>query len=363
MADGIARFEERWKEEARSALLGSGLTVDRVASVIERIPENKQTWLYVETFGNEVARAYWTLKSPYPLEVSADELLYAVGKYREVGRPVAALSAVSRRLGEIPTQDVLSLLMDGVAEQNAKPGAHLATSFFDIEKVIRALAERSDTTVEQMASLEFAYLPLLRDEPKALHRMLLEQPSFFMELVCLVFRAKGAEAVEASESQKGRATNAYQLLKSLKSLPGQTDQEVNLDTLLAWCLELRRLAAENNRQDITDQLIGQVLAHAPMSLKDGAWPHEAVRHVIETLASSQVELGIRIERVNMRGVFCKSLGEGGDQERAFAQQAQEWAQASLDFVRTHAMLELIARKWLEDAERADTEAKQDAMRH
>lgn len=363
MADGIVRFDDRWKEDTRSALIGSGLTADRVARVIERIPENRQTWLYVETFGNEVARAYWTAKSPYPLDVSADELLHAVGKYREVGRPIAALSAVSRRLGEIPTQEVVSLLMEGVVEQNAKPSAQLATSFFDIEKVIKELAGRPDTTVEQMASLEFAYLPLLRNEPKALHRMLLEQPSFFMGLVCLVFRAKGAEPVEASALQKGRATTAYQLLKSLKSLPGQTDKEVNQDTLLAWCLELRRLAAEQNRQDITDQLIGQVLAHAPMSPTDGAWPHEAVRHVIEALASSQVELGIRIERINMRGTFCKAFGEGGDQERAFAQQAKEWAQASLDFARTYAMLELIARKWLEDSERADTEAKQDAMRH
>ncbi|WP_188251966.1 hypothetical protein [Pseudomonas sp. PSB1] len=363
MADGIVRFEDRWKEDTRSALIGSGLTADRVARVIERIPENRQTWLYVETFGNEVARAYWSAKSPYPLDVSADELLHAVSKYREVGRPVAALSAVSRRLGEIPTQEVVSLLMEGVAEQNAKPSAQLATSFFDIEKVIKELAGRPDTTVEQMASLEFAYLPLLRNEPEALHRMLLEQPSFFMELVCLVFRAKGAEPVEASALQKGRATTAYQLLKSLKSLPGQTDKEVNQDALLAWCLELRRLAAEQNRQDITDQLIGQVLAHAPMSPADGAWPHEAVRHVIEALASSQVELGIRIERINMRGAFCKAFGEGGDQERAFAQQAKEWAQASLDFERTYAMLELIARKWLEDAERADTAAKQDALRH
>jgi hypothetical protein len=363
MADGIARFEERWKEEVRSALLGSGLPSDRVARVIERIPENRQIWLYVESFGDEVARAYWTVKSPYPLEVSADELLHAVGKYREVGRPVAALSAVSRRLGEIPTEEVVSLLMEGVAEQNVKVGAQLATSYFDIEKVIRELAERPDTTLEQMASLEFAYLPLLRHEPEALHRMLLEQPSFFMELVCLVFRAKGAEPVEASALQKSRATTAYQLMKSLKSLPGQSDQEINQNVLLAWCLELRRLAAEQNRQDITDQLIGQVLAHAPLSPTDGAWPHDAVRHVIETLASSQVELGICIERVNMRGVFCKAFGEGGDQERSLAQQAQEWAQASLDSARTYAMLELIARKWLEDAERADTEAKQDALRH
>lgn len=362
MTDGISRFEDKWQEEARFALLGSGLTAGRVARVIERIPENRQTWLYVETFGNEVARAYWTEKSPNPLKVSADELLDAVGRYREVGRPVAALSAISRSLGEIPTQEVVSLLMDGVAELNAKPGAPLATSFFDIEKVIKELAKRSDTTVEQMASLEFAYLPLLRHEPEALHRMLLEQPSFFMELVCLVFRAKGAEPVEASSLQKGRATTAYQLLKSLKSLPGQKDKEVNQDVLLEWCLELRRLAAEQNRLDITDQLIGQILAHAPMSTTDGAWPHEAVRHVIEALASSQVERGIRVERINMRGVFCKALGEGGDQERGLAKQAQKWAQSSLGFVRTHSMIEHIAQSWLVDAERADTEAKQDALR-
>lgn len=363
MADGIERFDEMWKEQARSTLLGSGLPADRVARVIERIPENAHTWLYVESFGDEVTRAYWTEKSPYPLEVNADELLYAVGKYREVGRPVAALSAVSRRLGEIPTEEVVSLLMDGVAEHNAKTGAQLATSFFDLEKVIKELAKRPDMTLEQLASLEFAYLPMLRNDPKALHRMLLEQPSFFMELVCLVFRAKGAEPVEASALQKSRATTAYQLLKSLKSLPGQTDQEVNQDDLLAWCLELRRLAEEQNRQDITDQLIGQVLAHAPMSPTDGAWPHEAVRHVIEILASSQVELGIRVERINMRGVFCKAFGEGGDQERSLAHQAQEWAQASMNFMRTNAMLELIAESWLKDAKREDTRAEQDSLRH
>lgn len=363
MVDGIIRFEDRWKEEVRSALLGSGLPSDCVARVIERIPEDRPAWLYVESFGDEVARAYWTGKSPYPLTVSTDELLYAVNKYREVGRPVAALSAVSRRLSEIPTEEVMSLLMEGVAEQNAKTGARLATGFFDIEKVIRELAERPDMTLEQMASLELAYLPMLRHDPKALHRMLLEQPSFFMQLVCLVFRAKGAEPVEASALQKSHATTAYQLLKSLKSLPGQTNQEVNQDALLAWCLELQGLAAEQNRQDITDQLIGQVLAHAPMSSTDGAWPHEAVRHVIETLASSQVELGIQIERVNMQGAYCKAVGEGGDQERSLAQQAQEWAQASVSFTRTHTMLELIVQFWLKEAEREDTRAKQDALHH
>ena len=364
VADGIIRFEERWKQDVRSALSGSGLSADRVARVLERIQESGQTWRYVDSYGKEVAQAYWAMKTPYPLEVSADELLLAISKYQTVGRPVAALSAASRRLADVPTHHVISLLMDGVAEQNAKSRAQLATScYFDVEKIIRELAERSDATLGQIANLEFAYLPVLRKGPQTLHKVLLSDPSFFMSMVSLVFRAKGAEPVEASALQKKQATNAYQLLKSLKTLPGQTDQEVDQDTLLAWCVELRHLAAQVNRQDITDQLIGQVLAHAPLSPKDAAWPHEAVRHVIETFASAQIELGICIERSNMRGVFCKTLGEGGDQERVLAQEAQKWARASVDFVRTHAMLEQIAQSWLRDAERADTMAKQNALRY
>jgi alpha/beta superfamily hydrolase len=84
--------------------------------------------------------------------------------------------------------------------------------------------------------------------------------------------------------------------------------------------------------------------------------------VIETLASAQVERGISIERFNMRGVFGKAIGEGGDQERALAKQTREWAEASAGSVRTRAMLEHIAQSWDRDAERSDTETQQNALR-
>jgi hypothetical protein len=362
MADGIARYGQRWEKAARAALQSGVLGPDRIGRVFESLPEQMQTWLYVASFGEEIERAYWTHKTPYPIAAGTKELLFAVEKYRAVERSTAALSAVSRRLSEIPTNDVVSLLADGVAERNASPGAQMASSFFDIEKVISDLSERSDVTLQQLAGLEFIYLPALRNDPRALHRLLLEQPSFFMEMVCKVFRAKDEEPREVSEHDRKYATNAYRLLKSLKTLPGQTDQEVDEPALLGWCLDVRRLAKEQNRQAIADQLIGQVLAHAPLSPKDEAWPHEAVRSVIESLASAEIERGISIERINMRGVFSKQIGEGGDQERALARQSREWADVSSEFVRTSAMLQRIAQSWVADAERADTAAQQQMLR-
>ena len=46
--------------------------------------------------------------------------------------------------------------------------------------------------------------------------------------------------------------------------------------------------------------------------------HVAVRDVVEALACSQIEQGVRIERVNMRGVLCEAFGEDGDQALCLA---------------------------------------------
>jgi len=60
--------------------------------------------------------------------------------------------------------------------------------------------------------------------------------------------------------------------------------------------EAREILAGKNRCEIGDFLIGQILAAPPIG-EDGAWPHPAVRAVIEDLASPAVEPGVAA-RVN-----------------------------------------------------------------
>jgi hypothetical protein len=362
IADGKTRYGQQWEDNARLILISRHLSPDSVARVLEALPESSQTWQYVRTFGETVENIYWSTKTPYRIDATTDELLYAIERYRAVRRPSAALSAASQRLDEIQTPDVVALLIDNVQESNLNPQSHASSGFFDIEKVIAHLAKRSDITLQQLAGLEFAYFPMLRHDARTLHKMLLEQPSFFVEMVSKVFRGKGEEPREISELESKHATNAYRLLKSLKTLPGQSEQDLDAAELMKWCQEVQRLAGEVNRREVADQIIGQVLAHAPADQDDGAWPHGAVRAVIETLASADMERGISIERINMRGVYSKQIGEGGDQERALAQQVREWAEASSGLVRTRALLEQIAQTWDAYAVSADTEAAKQALR-
>jgi hypothetical protein len=96
---------------------------------------------------------------------------------------------------------------------------------------------------------------------------------------------------------------------------------------------------------------------------DGAWPHRAIRDLLEELKAEYIERGIQIERFNMRGAFSKAMYEGGKQERGLAEQARIWARAVVNWPRTHSMLLEISRDWDIHAEREDESAQQDEMRY
>lgn len=278
---------------------------------------------------------------------------------------MTAIEAASSRLKEVPSDTLLRLLDSAIPEINASPPQLGTMTVHYLEKVFEELQHRGDVTPEELAKREFAYLPCFfhRKTPLTLHHLMVEKPSFYMEVVCSVFKpASGEEAKEISEAEKRQATAAYKLLEGLRVLPGQTDEHVDGERLMQWCTEVRDLAAKADRVDVTDIRIGQLLAHAPQSSIDHAWPHEAVRVAIENLASDIVEKGLVLERFNMRGVYSKALGEGGDQERTLAKQAHDWASVMPDYPRTSVMLFRLSESWTRDAEDADLSAAKAALR-
>lgn len=365
LAEGAGRFSMPWLDFARNVLLlEEQVPPERVARLLTALDDTVKTWAYVESYGSAVNSAYWRVKHSYFVRGEIDELMIGVERYLEHGRPLAALDSATRRFGELPSSLLVKLLDAAVAEFNASSESRGNLSVYNIEQAFEELRERSDVDVDDVAGLEFRYLPVFhaRKEPLVLHTLLTQRPRMFMDAVCAVFKPASGEAEPVSEGAERLAVAAYDLLTGLHVLPGQSGDEVDYGVLLAWCQEVQSIAAEVDRVRITDQRIGAVLAHAPASSADGAWPHEAVRALIERLASEDVEKGIAIERFNLRGVYSKSIGEGGQQERALAQQARGWAAAMPDSPRTAAMLVHVAENWEHHAELADADAARDALR-
>lgn len=157
-----------------------------------------------------------------------------------------------------------------------------------------------------------------------------------------------------------RAELSFELLESWHQVPGLTEEgQVALETLRAWVKQARSACQESGRGTIADLKIGEVLAYAPKA-PDEIWPDFAVREVIEEVASRKLEQGIEIGVYNKRGVWTKSIGEGGIQERQLAQTYRNYATAVGDtHPRTAAMLRRIADGYTSDAYQEDIRAALD----
>jgi len=101
--------------------------------------------------------------------------------------------------------------------------------------------------------------------------------------------------------------------------------------------------------------LGKMFANSLVG-KDGVWPCEPVRDVIEELQSEPIISGARTARYNQRGAHFR--GEGGDQERELAAQYRAWADAlqfTHPFVSSQLLMGMV-RTYEREAEQHDTEA-------
>jgi hypothetical protein len=193
-------------------------------------------------------------------------------------------------------------------------------------------------------------------KPKTLHRALAEDLDFFVEVLSWVYKAEDEEPRDVSEEQQLRVRLGYDLLDSWRQPPGLSeDGAVDAEKLRAWLNRARELAAARGRGAAGDHHIGQVFIYYPQGA-DGAWPHEAVRDLLEEVASEHIERGISTEIFNSQGAGSRAIGAGGVQERAIAERYYTYARLLSDgWPRTACLMKAIAHDYDAVARHEDTQ--------
>jgi hypothetical protein len=330
------------------------------------LPYDDDTWRLVDEQDEETQHEYW--RRMYPWGVPESRIEYLVRNLVKHGRPFTAADVLAShahaRSKQTPPPELIVDTLEAVLSTQQTDDVMPSHFGYDLGELVETLAkEPGMVPVQRIAAIEWALVPLLSNhdlEPRVLHGELARDPSFFAHIVSVVFRGKDedSETKELAEEDRAKARAAYKLLESWRTLPGRLpDGNVDADALKAWVKTARALLENAKRGEIGDLKIGNILGTSPLG-DDGLWPHEAVRAVVESVESPEIERGIALQVYNSRGVVSKSLREGGAQERELVRKYKSYADAmNGKSHRTAAMLQEIARFYESDASRSDVDVE------
>lgn len=351
-----------WVDSKLSADMASVWLPEQRADFLASLTFEARTWDMLEAMDDQTKRLYWSRAPAFGLPNRADAERAAL-KLIEYGRPHVAIDFIALYTDEegpaVPPS-VIAQALERLLEVLNEGPVDLSSIGYDITRLLSRLAASDEIERSRVASLEWAYLPIIENygSPKVLHQELSSNPDFFAEVVSLVYKGEDEERREVTEEAAARAQLGYELLHSWRRGPAcREDSSFESKEFRDWIIRARQSLKERGRGIIGDQTIGGALVYTPPD-PDGAWPHAAVRDVIEELGSEEMERGIEIGVYNSRGVVMRALTEGGLQERQLVERYQGFAnQVSGRWPRTAAMLRRIARRYTSDARRQDINAE------
>jgi hypothetical protein len=359
------RFGPAWSariaERARQ-----GLSPEKLANLLLSWSDERVAWDLADALGPEVVQSFWSQRLAFPVRGERDDKERAAREYLKAGRAVVALRALSSSANELPSDLVLEILERALPDLAAANVSTEGNLWVDIGQVFDNLSSRKDVSDIALARCEYAYLPFLkhRGSTLKLHQLMARDGAFFVSVLCDVFRPASGEEEDTRTDRKARAQYGYELLSSMTEVPGfvHGEKQADEEKLFRWVSDVRTAAQDKDRAKIADQFIGQVLAHAPPDPVDEAWPHSAVRKVLEELKSDEVELGINVGRSNMGGAHAINPKFPAALEHERATQARKWATITSNWSRTSAMLISMAESWESVASQVEQRWRQEAMR-
>ena len=256
---------------------------------------------------------------------------------------------------------------DGGSYEDVATGFRHHAATYAIPKTFTYLDSCGGVDSSELAELEIYYSRTLEHSEyriKHLGKLLGDSASFFVDMISRMFRTATevngqADVAPLDDNAKQQAEIAFRVSHLWNGYPGD-DKPIDErnDILKSWCDDVMRLARESDREEIGKEKVGEVLARVPPDETDGVWPCLVARDYLES-GIAEIGNGLSIARFNGRGVTCRSLSEGGRQEREVADAYRADADRIRDnYPRTAALIDSDAQSLLWYADRADADAEQ-----
>lgn len=305
----------------------------QIGQFLAYLPFTADTWRRSKEILHEFEVAYWSKVSVEPYQAQG-ELHVAIDKLLEYGRPNAAIQCLYAILHDKQLLDKKQTIRALLSALSSTEPPYSMDMYYIVE-IIKALQDDPDTNPEDLAPIEWAYLPLLEGDrgvlPKTLENRLASGPEFFCEVIRRVYRSKKEHKSERkrTEQEVAIAQNAYRLLHKWQTPPGmQPNGSISKEHLVRWLESVKVTCIKSGHLEVALTHVGQVLFHCPPDPDGQLWIDCAAAEVLNSRDTDEMRNGFATAIINSRGVH--SVDPSGKPELELSAKYRKQAEEAED---------------------------------
>ena len=299
-------IDNNWQVQAYS----KSWTLDQRIIFLTSLPFNLSSWKFVRSILKENEALYWSkvLISGYPHN---PEDMFAVKKFLSVHRPQDALKVlynIHESGSKISDFTICKDILKSIITISTKNELNNDDAF-NIRELIKYLQSNYPDNYDGLCVIEWQYLQLMEFDsgisPINLERKMDQEPSFFAQIVGMVYKSTKTKSTKKPSQEKQRAaSNAYTLLNETSFVPG-LDEKGNLDVqkFQNWIQQVRNLCTKSGHLDVALLNIGKKLIHSPAdgNAPNDLWIHKSIAKLLDSSENMHMREGFTNALYNSRG--------------------------------------------------------------
>lgn len=279
-----------------------------IKSILTKIELNNLTKNYIDSLDKKYKQVFWENHRKVH-SINEENREYALENYIYFANFNSLIEIAS--IHNFPTKTLIKVLENII--ENLQAANHITP--YHIQRIFKKIHKDSFPNLEisdKVMELEIYFFKLFdnKDEARYLKYNLSMNPNFVADIIKLAFKNEDfTKEMVSNEYEKLIAEKCFSILFSIKFSPTNNGVgEIDYDNLKIWCNKFIEKITDNKQKKIGMQHLGHFLANTNI-VKEGEFPQESVKRVIEDIYDDDLSIGFIIEIKNSLGARIVSDGK------------------------------------------------------
>jgi len=256
-----------------------------------------------------IKQLYWSSKQ---IRIFNDKntLKWVLSELKKYNNMISYIECLYDGLGMFEPEELFKYVADLKEFKNIQLSGSMVD--FYLTKIMDSIGKSFNGQYDkyyEIMPIEMFFRDIIKwEKMKCTQYIFKKDPTFYAQIIDLIYLHEGEERNSRTNEKSDLSQNLFEFYYKALFCPCENNGDIDLHELKEWVNKFKEKLKEQKQSKLLGFVLGRLFAYSPIG-KDGYYPHESIREIIEELADESLRNSYEIAEHNKRGVHSPDAGK------------------------------------------------------